>query len=156
MVINQKEYRLDEQIRKTVLLLKNKWSPKNIEFDIDLPKQIFYGNEPLLYQVWFNILDNAIKYSPIGGIIQITLTSKEKEISVSISDEGGGMTEEVQNHIFEKFYQGDVSRKAEGNGLGLALVKRIVDLCKGTVTVNSVLREGTTFTVTLPILCCIK
>lgn len=151
MVINQKDYRLDEQLRKTVLLLENKWSSKSIEFDIDLPKQIFYGNEPLLYQVWFNILDNAIKYSPTGGIIQITLTNREKEISVSISDEGSGMTEEVQKHIFEKFYQGDVSRKAEGNGLGLALVKRIVDLCKGTVTVNSKLGAGTTFTVTLPL-----
>lgn len=149
-VMNQKEFRLDEQLRKTVLLLENKWSPKNLEFDIDLPKLIFYGNEQLLGQAWFNILDNAIKHSPDCGTISICLEHNDKNISVSISDEGAGMSEEVQKHIFEKFYQGDSSRTTEGNGLGLALVKRIVTLCNGTVTVKSSPGKGSVFTVTLP------
>ncbi len=149
-VMNQKEYRLDEQLRKTILLLENKWSPKNLEFDIDLPRLVFYGNEQLLEQAWFNILDNAVKHSPDGGTIKVCLENNHRSISVSISDEGAGMSEEVQKHIFEKFYQGDSSRTTEGNGLGLALVKRIVVLCNGTVTVKSAPGSGSVFTVTLP------
>ena len=149
-VMHQREYRLDEQLRKAVLLLENKWSPKNIEFDIDLPKYSFYGNEQLLDQVWFNILDNAIKHSPDGSMIKVELRIKQHKPSVSISDSGDGMSEEVIKHIFEKFYQGDSSRSEEGNGLGLALVKRIVDLCGGEILVKSSPKNGTTFIVTLP------
>lgn len=149
-VMHQIEYRLDEQLRKAVLLLEGKWAPKNIEFDIDLPKLNYYGNEQLLNQVWVNILDNAIKHSPYEGTIQICLWENEQEVSISISDEGDGMSEDVQKHIFEKFYQGDSSRKTEGNGLGLALVKRIVELCKGTVAVKSAPENGAVFTVVLP------
>lgn len=150
-ILYQKDYRLDEQLRKAILLLENKWAPKNIEFDIDLPKVYFYGNEQLLDQVWVNILDNAIKHSPFESFIHVRLYSKEQEISVSITDEGEGMSEDIQKHIFEKFYQGDTSRMTEGNGLGMALVKRIVDLCKGTVTIDSKPEKGATVTVTLPI-----
>lgn len=149
-VLHQKEYRLDEQLRKAVLLLESKWLPKDIEFDIELPKLVFYGSEQLLEQVWVNILDNAVKHSPQGGIIKITLKENSREISVCISDEGDGMSEEIQKHIFEKFYQGDRSRTAEGNGLGLALVKRIAELCSGSVTVKSSPGNGAAFTVTLP------
>lgn len=91
---------------------------------MDLPKVYFYGNEQLLDQVWVNILDNAIKHSPLESSIHICLCSKEQELSVSITDEGEGMSEDVQKHVFEKFYQGDTSRMTEGNGLGMALVKR--------------------------------
>ena len=149
-ILHQKEYRLDEQLRKAVLLFESKWSSKNIEFDIDLPNSTFYGNEQLLDQVWVNILDNAIKHSPCGGIIQIRLWRNEDSVSVFIKDEGDGMSEDVQKHIFEKFYQGDRSRTTEGNGLGLALVKRIVDLCEGTVAVESAPDKGAAFLVTLP------
>lgn len=150
-VMHKKEYRLDEQIRKSILMLESKWAEKDIEFDMDLPRQMYYGSEQLLEQVWSNIVDNAIKHSPIKGIIHVSIEKSETQLSVTISDQGDGMNEEIQKHIFEKFYQGDSSRKAEGNGLGLALVKRIVDLCKGSITVKSEPNEGAAFTVELPI-----
>ena len=145
-----KEYRLDEQIRKSILRLENKWTEKDIEFDMELPQQMYYGSEQLLDQVWSNILDNAIKHSPQGGIIQISIQETESVLIVCITDQGEGMTAEVQKHIFEKFYQGDSSRKAEGNGLGLALVKRIVDLCKGKISVESIPGKGAIFSISLP------
>lgn len=145
------EYRLDEQIRKSILCLENKWTEKQLEFDIDLPAQTYYGCEQLLEQVWSNIIDNAIKHSPSGSVIQVELQRKENSVVVRIADYGDGMSEETQKHIFEKFYQGDCSRKSDGNGLGLALVKRILDLCKGTVEVESALGKGSVFSVTLPV-----
>lgn len=151
MILDNREFRLDEQIRRTILLLEGKWSAKNIEFDMELPKQMYYGSEALLAQVWSNILDNAIKHSPEGSMIHVTIQAADKWLTVSIADHGDGITEEVQKHMFEKFYQGDNSRKAEGNGLGLALVKRIVDLCSGTVTVQSAPGQGAVFSVTLPL-----
>lgn len=150
-ILDKAEYRLDEQIRQCILMLENKWTAKQIEFELDLPKTYYYGSESLLDQVWLNLLDNAIKHSKTGGCIHVTLTEKQKELQVTVQDHGCGMTEEVQKHIFEKFYQGDASRKTEGNGLGLPLVKRIMDLCKGTIQVQSVLEEGTTFFVKLPL-----
>lgn len=151
MVVNNRHFRLDEQIRKVMLMLESKWTAKEIEFDMDLSKQIYYGNEPLLSQVWSNILDNAIKHSYAGGVIHVNIQRTDMYLTVSIADHGDGMTEEVQKHIFEKFYQGDSSHKAEGNGLGLALVKRIVELCHGTVSVKSSPGEGTIFYVNLPL-----
>lgn len=150
-VMNKKEYRLDEQIRKSILMLESKWAEKDIAFDMDLPRQMYYGSEPLLEQVWSNIVDNAIKHSPIKGIIHVRMEKSETHLSVTISDQGDGMSEEIQKHIFEKFYQGDSSRKADGNGLGLALVKRIVDLCRGSITVKSEPNKGAAFTIRLPI-----
>lgn len=144
------QYRLDEQLRRSILRLENKWSEKKLEFDMNLPKQMYYGCEPLLEQVWSNILDNAIKHSPEGGVIQVSLWENESGVIVRIADHGDGMSEEVQKHIFEKFYQGDSSRKEEGNGLGLALVKRILDLCGGKVEVKSAPEKGAAFFVTLP------
>ena len=151
MIANKREFRLDEQIRKSILLLEGKWSAKNIEFDMDLPKQMYYGSEPLLAQVWSNILDNAIKHSPTGSLIHVNIQATNKGLTVSITDHGKGMTEDVQKHIFEKFFQGDNSRTTEGNGLGLALVKRIIELCHGTILVQSAPGQGTTFSVTLPL-----
>lgn len=149
-ILDKTEYRLDEQIRKCILMLENKWALKQIEFDMDLSRQLYYGSEPLLDQVWSNIIDNAIKHSPENGSIRISVETKPEIIRVSITDEGAGMSEEVQKHIFEKFYQGDYSRKSEGNGLGLALVKRIITLCKGEIVVESASGVGTTFVVVLP------
>lgn len=150
-IVDKQEFRLDEQIRKAVILLEAKWSAKRIEFDMELPKHMYYGSESLLSQVWLNILDNAIKCSYIGGVIRIGIYSKEENVVVSITDHGMGMSEEVQKHIFEKFYQGDRSRQTEGNGLGLALVKRIVELCHAKVEIVSKEGEGTTFSVILPV-----
>lgn len=150
-VLHRAEYRLDEQLRRAVLLLERKWSAKGLEFDIQLPSLRFYGNEPLLDQVWLNLLDNAIKHSPEGGVIRVELQSDGGSVTVSVADDGDGMSQEVQKHIFEKFYQGDRSRSDEGNGLGLALVKRIVDLCHGSVDVESAPGEGACFRVRLPV-----
>lgn len=150
MVPNQSEYRLDEQIRQCVLMLESKWTAKEIELDIVLEKITYFGCQGLLEQVWLNLLDNAIKYSPVGDFIAIKMEQRNGIISVSVADRGDGMTEEVKKHIFEKFYQGDPSRKAEGNGLGLALVKRIIDLCQGEISVQSTPFQGAAFTVTLP------
>lgn len=146
----QSEYRLDEQIRRCILALENKWSPKQLEFDMELPRTVYYGSEALLEQVWLNLLDNAIKHSPEGGSISITMTEQNESVRITVADHGCGMTEEVQKHIFEKFYQGDPSRKAEGSGLGLALVRRILDLCRGSITVESAPDSGAAFTVALP------
>lgn len=148
-VTDRHEFRLDEQIRKSVLMLEDKWSTKHIEFDMKLPKQMYYGSETLLAQVWINILDNAIKCSYEGGTIQICMIREHGNIVVSVKDHGIGMSSEVQKHIFEKFYQGDSSRQTEGNGLGLALVKRILELCHGKVDVASKEGEGAVFFITL-------
>ena len=149
-VLDKKEYRLDEQIRKCILMLENQWTEKDVGFDMELPRQNYYGSERLLEQVWSNLIDNAVKHSPAGGSIRITLDEMPAEIVVSVSDDGDGMSEEVQKHMFEKFYQGDKSREAEGSGLGLALVKRIVDLCQGRIEVESAPGKGCTVLVGLP------
>lgn len=149
-IIDNQEFRLDEQIRKAVIVLEEKWSVKNIEFDMELPKTMYCGSESLLSQVWINILDNAIKCSYENGVIDVRILRTEENIVVSVRDYGIGMSLEVQKHIFEKFYQGDHSRQSEGNGLGLALVKRILELCHGAVKVESEMGQGSTFVVTLP------
>lgn len=150
LVLYNKLFRLDEQIRKTILLLEDEWTKKDVRFDMDLPCITFYGSEQLLERVWSNIIGNAIKYSKPSGVISIKIDKSNGEVCVQISDEGQGMSEEVLKHIFEKFYQGDPSRETEGNGLGLALVKRIVDVCQGSVAARSTLGMGTTFEVRLP------
>ncbi len=149
-VLHRQEYRLDEQIRRSVLALEDKWAAREIEPKISLPKLTYYGNEELLEHVWSNLLDNAIRHSPDRGCIRIWARLDGQTISIYISDEGSGMSEEVQKHIFEKFYRGDRSRSGEGNGLGLALVRRITELCDGSVTVKSAPGRGSVFTVSLP------
>ncbi len=144
-------YRLDEQLRQNILLLEDKWSEKELDFSLHLPNVLFFGCEVLLNEVWFNLIDNAVKHSPKGGTIEICLSTSDDSVAVLIADQGDGMDAEVQKHIFEKFYQGDNSHAGEGNGLGLALAKRIVDMCGGTITVKSAPGEGAAFTVTLPI-----
>lgn len=150
IVAGRTEFRLDEQLRQVILSLEDKWSAKNIEFDMELPCVMYYGNEGLIDRVWGNLIDNAIKHSNEGGSIRIELLTNAESVCVSVIDHGSGMSEDVQKHIFEKFYQGDTSHTAEGNGLGLPLVKRIVDMCEGKITVVSREGEGSTFTVRLP------
>ncbi len=149
-ISDRQEYLLDEQIRKNILLLENKWGEKNIDFDLQLPNTKFCANEAFLDQVWFNILDNAIKHSPEDETIEVRLISTGDSITVSIADHGEGMNEEVQKHVFEKFYQGDQSRSTEGSGLGLAIAKRIVELYQGKIKVDSVPGGGAVFTVIFP------
>lgn len=151
IVPDKKYFSLDEQLRQALLLLETQWSMKNIDIDMDLKTTNYYGSEDLLMQVWLNIFSNAIKFTPENGLIVTRLKNTDKGLCVSISDNGIGMTEEVKNRIFDKFYQGDSSRNFQGNGLGLTLVKKILDLCKCEITVKSKVNEGTTFNIYLPI-----
>jgi len=151
IVTEQRKFRVDEQIRQAILLLETKWSGKELNLVIDLDPVLYYGSEEMLMYVWSNLLGNAIKFTPRSGIVTVNLRQLEQMISVTVTDTGAGMTEEVQAHIFEKFYQGDRARYSEGNGLGLTLVKRIVDLCGGEIKVDSKPMCGSTFTVLLPI-----
>ena len=143
-------FRLDEQLRQAVVALEPAWSEKNLTFDVALDEVTFYGCESLLTHVWSNLLGNAIKFSPDGGEIQLRLLDQKQCVVVSVTDHGCGMTPEVQARIFEKFYQADTSHKAQGNGLGLSLVKRIVELSDGVIEVSSKPGEGSTFRVILP------
>ena len=151
-VIREQEtqFSLDEQIRKTVLLLEMQWGKKEIEFEIDLEKVRIQGNEHLLQEVWLNLIQNAIKFSHQNGRIKIRLFRNGNKASVTISDEGDGIPAEDQKRIFERFYKGDKSRAKDGNGLGLVIVKKIVEMSNGEIRFESEPGRGTTFTVDLP------
>lgn len=142
-------YRLDEQIREAVVFLEPKWSKKEIALDIDLQEISYTGQQALLFQVWVNFIGNAIKFSEQQGEISIRLYQDHDLIKGIISDDGIGMSEETMRHIFDKFYQGDSSRKSQGSGLGLALCKEILDKCGGAVRVSSTPGKGSVFMVTL-------
>lgn len=144
------EFDLAEQLRQALLLLEPQWSEKQLELDIELAPARYLGSEELLMQIWLNLLANAIKFTAHGGSVAVALTADADAIRVRIADTGIGMSEEVQKHIFEKFYQGDRSRSREGNGLGLALVRRILDLSGGSIRVVSAPGAGAAFTVELP------
>lgn len=148
VVLEKKTYRLDEQIRQAILFLEPQWGEKELDLQIEMPKITYYGNEGLLMQVWMNIIGNSVKFTPHGGTIDVRLSSGETEAVVRVSDSGCGMDD--TKHIFDKFYQGDAARKSEGNGLGLALAKRIVELCGGEIKVKSETGKGSIFTVMLP------
>lgn len=150
MQIHEQVFDLDEQIRQAILSLEQLWSRKDLELDIDLAPIKFKGSEELLMQVWTNIIGNAVKFTPKGGKISVSLTEKKEAVAVKIADNGIGMSGSVTRHVFEKFYQGDSSRSSEGNGLGLALALRIVRISGGDISVESKEGEGSTFTVTLP------
>jgi len=149
IVVNKSRFALDEQLRRTLILLEKQWSVKNLQLDLDLPHLEYFGSEDLLAEVWLNLLGNAIKFTPEGGGIGIQLRSGEKAVEVEIKDNGIGMDEETQRHIFEKFYQGDETRAKEGNGLGLPLVRHILDICGGDIMVYSQPGQGSAFIVTL-------
>lgn len=146
---NRRLFSLDEQLRKTVLLLEEYWSKKNLELDIDLEEVSFDGDEELVQQVWLNIIGNAIKFSYDNGTIYLSLKENPKTIVVEIRDEGIGISEESKERIFERFYQGDSSRSKAGSGLGLAIVKKIIEICGGSIAFESKLGEGTRFIVRL-------
>lgn len=142
-------YGLDEQIREAILSLEAAWAPKDIDFDVDLEEFEYHGNENIMYHVWTNLIGNAVKFSPQGGKIKIRLHKKEDKICFVVADNGPGLSEEAQKHLFDKFYQGDSSHKQEGNGLGLALVKRILAMVGGDVSAENIAEGGCKFTVTL-------
>ena len=146
---NQTEYRLDEQIRQSVVALESAWVQKDIELDVELDRVSYLGNEQMMRHVWDNVISNAVKFSPVGGTVKLRLTKKLKKLIFTIEDQGPGLTEEALGHIFDKFYQADNSHKQEGNGLGLALVKRILTIEKGQITAENLRSGGCRFTVIL-------
>lgn len=149
-IITEKEhFRIDEQIRECILLLEKKWDKKNILFSLALPAVSYHGNREMTAHIWRNLLDNAIKFSHNGGEITVSATTDNGRVRVKITDRGIGMDTETLRRLYEKFYQGDASHATEGNGLGLPLVKQIVELCGGTIQVSSAPGKGTTFIVTL-------
>ena len=145
------KYRLDEQIRQAFLSLESKWTEKEIGFQVELEEVKYTGNEGLLMNIWMNLLDNAIKFSPAKGTITMFLKQEKNSVKFIVEDEGPGIEEDVKTRIFDKFYQVDGSHKAEGNGLGLALVKRIVDSAGGTIKAENREYGGCRFVVELPI-----
>ncbi len=150
IVTDKTEFYLDEQIRTCLLLLEKQWSDRDIELNIDLDEVKYCFNEDMLSHVWLNLFGNAFKFTPRSGTVSCTLRESDGVVTVTISDTGEGMSEDVSRHIFEKFYQGDTSHAGDGNGIGLTIVGRIMTLCNGQITVHSHPKEGSTFVVTLP------
>ncbi len=151
IVTDRTEFYLDEQIRTCLLLLEKQWTDGEIDLNIELDEVRYCFNEDMLSHVWVNLLSNAIKFTPRGGMVSCSLRADEQNVTVTISDTGAGMSEDVLRHIFEKFYQGDTSHAAVGNGIGLTIVGRIMELCGGHVRVESKVGEGSAFVVTLPV-----
>lgn len=147
-----KPYRLDKQLRHIVLSCEPQWVEKNINMDVSLEEVEINADEDMINQVFINLINNSIKFTPESGSVSVDLCKKSDTIEFKITDTGVGIAEEDQNHIFERFFKGDKSRRAaiKGNGLGLSIVKKIVDLHHGTIKIQSKLEEGTTFIVSLP------
>lgn len=145
------QFDLCAQLCECALQFENVWEQKNIEFEVDIEERMtIEADEGLLELVWTNLLSNAIKFTPFGGTITLSQASDEEGITVSVEDTGCGMDEKTQKKIFDKFFQGDTSHSTEGNGLGLALVKRILQLSDGSIEVESKVGQGAKFTVRLP------
>lgn len=142
-------FNLSEQVRACVLLLEDQWTKKDLALELEFREYTISANEELLKHVWLNLLDNAIKFSPPTGEIQVEIAERDGTLEVSVTNFGSEIPSDKQPRIWSKFYQADESHATRGNGIGLAIVKRVVELHNGAVAVDS--REGkTTFTVTLP------
>ena len=147
---NLATYDLGEQLCESLLQYESVWEKKNIEIETDIAENVAVrADAELLMLVWNNLFSNAFKFTEDGGKVTLTLTADDTYATVKITDTGCGMSAEVGAHIFEKFYQGDSSRATQGNGLGLALVKRVIDIMQGEIGVQSTVGLGTTFTVKL-------
>ena len=143
-----REFDLGEQLCQCLLGFEEVWEKKNLQIEAHIPEDVGIRSDPeLLSLVWNNLISNAVKFTPEGGTVQLTLQTEGELVTVSVSDTGCGIKPEVGQHIFEKFYQGDTSHATQGNGLGLALVKRVVDILNGEIDVQSVYGRGSTFTV---------
>lgn len=143
-------YNLSEQLCECILFYEDAWEKKKLKINTDIQDNVIADSDKELFElVWINILSNAVKFNREGGEISVTLRTEKNKAIVRISDTGYGMNEEIGKHIFDKFYQADHSRSTQGNGLGLALVKRVIDITGSEIQVESELEKGTTFTVVL-------
>jgi len=144
-------YDVCRQLCESIFLFEDAWEEKGIELEADIEDVAkIRADASLLELVWNNLLSNAVKFTETGGCITIRQTSDEEHIRIEVSDTGCGITKEQINHIFDKFYQGDTSHSREGNGLGLALVKRVLELMDGEIRIDSEIGKGSTFTVIWP------
>ena len=142
------EFDLGEQLCECLLQYENVWEKANIEIETNIAEDVkVKADAELLGHVWNNLFSNAFKFTPSGGTVTVSLTATDHHAIVKVTDTGCGMTPEVGAHIFEKFYQGDTSHSVQGNGLGLALVKRVIDIMQGEIGVESAVGKGSTFTV---------
>lgn len=147
---DKKIFSLDESIREVIVIMESAWSAKNINMDIDLDEINYYGNAEFMMQIWQNLISNAIKFTPQNGNMLIKLYRTESNITFKVFDDGMPIPPEIRERIYDKFYQGDSSHSTEGNGLGLAMVKRIVDLCEGNIRFENNYGGGVTFYVEFP------
>ncbi len=147
---NEDAFRLDEEIRQSVLSLESEWTQKEIAFDIDLDPVLWVGNRGLLSHVWTNIISNAIKFNSQNGFVGIRLSDEIDSVVFTVSDSGPGIKSSDAEHIFERFYQGDTSHRQDGNGLGLALTARICNRIGAAIEVKNRACGGAEFKVTLP------
>ena len=150
IIPDKKPFSLDEQLRRCSILLSGQWTEKELDMTMDLDEAVYVGDYDIMQHLWINLLTNAVKYTPKGGSITVTLKNEEKFIAVSVADTGKGIPPEDRERIFDKYYQTDKSHSKRGLGLGLAICKRIVQLCNGSLTVESEVGVGSTFTVKLP------
>ena len=142
------EFDLGEQLCQCLLGFEDAWEAKNLEIETDIQDDVRIQSDPeLLSLVWNNLISNAVKFTPDGGTIGLSLKRENDSVVVSVRDTGCGIKPDVGQYIFEKFYQGDTSHATQGNGLGLALVKRVVDILNGEINVQSMFGQGSTFTV---------
>lgn len=152
IVSDMEVYDLGAQLRECSILLSAKWLDKELAFDGEGIRSLEYrGNKSMMQHLWINLIDNSIKYTPDGGEIKVSLAEEEGQAVVKISDTGEGISDEAKARLFIPYFQGDTSHSKEGLGLGLAIVMRIVELCKGSIHVDSKVGEGSTFTVKLPL-----
>lgn len=144
-------FQLDEQLRQVMLRHEKRCREKNIAMELSLESVAYEGDEELLTQVWDNLVDNAVKFTPPGGSIRVRLRQRDAAVTVTVEDTGAGMSEETKERLFEQFYRGDSSRGGEGNGLGLPLARRVTELHGGSIRAESEQGKGSTLTVTLPL-----
>jgi len=150
ILTDRRSFDLTEQVRRCVLLFESNWEKKHLSLTVELEEVVYYGSDELLSQVWLNLIDNAVKFTPQGGAIVIRLAQDAERVRFTISDDGCGIRADALGRVFDKFYQGDPSRTAGGNGLGLTVAKKIVELHGGVIACRSLEGVGTEFAIDLP------
>lgn len=150
IVTNKTNFNVSEQIRNVIILLEHKWSEKNIEVNFECDEYTLNASEELLQQLWINLIDNAIKYSPEDSKITIDIIRNDSTLVFTVEDTGKGMDENTAKHAFDSFFQGDLSHKTSGNGIGLAIAKRVCELHEGDIKIKRTDESGTVFEIIFP------